>query len=278
MPTILRFIFPASALLALVPAAAAEPDARNLPLWEAGVGAAVFSTPAYPGSSDRSNRGLVLPFLCIAARCCARTRKASARACWTRTRSSSTSASPPRCPRIRTTWTVRRGMPDLGTLVEFGPRVKYKFADLGDAGRAALRPAGARRHRSAGRPAAPGLDDGAALRVGTARRRGTLDDGSPAGRRVRRPAHPCAILRRGAAVCDGGPAGVQGGRRLDARADGRGRQSGSTRTCACSGSCAWTAMRGMRTGTVRCSGRMPARRPGWGWRGRWRGRRGARNE
>ena len=63
MPTILRFLFPASALLALVPAMAAEPDVRNLPLWEAGVGAAAFSTPAYPGASDRSNRWLVVPFL-----------------------------------------------------------------------------------------------------------------------------------------------------------------------------------------------------------------------
>ena len=43
MPTILRFIVPASALLALVPAVAAEPDSRNLPLWEAGIGAAVFT-------------------------------------------------------------------------------------------------------------------------------------------------------------------------------------------------------------------------------------------
>ena len=60
MPTILRFIIPASTLVALVPAVAAE---LNLPLWEAGIGAAVFNTPAYPGASDRSNRGLVLPFL-----------------------------------------------------------------------------------------------------------------------------------------------------------------------------------------------------------------------
>src|SRR5689334_13175373 len=45
--------------------------------------------------------------------------------------------------------------------------------------------------------------------------------------------------------------------------------------CARSRSCDWTAMRGMRTRTVRCSGRKPACRPGWGWRGRWRARRGA---
>ena len=50
----LRLALPLSLLLAL-PALAAEPDARNLPLWEAGVGAAAFSTPAYPGASDRSN-------------------------------------------------------------------------------------------------------------------------------------------------------------------------------------------------------------------------------
>jgi outer membrane protein len=52
-----------------------------LPLWEAGIGAAFFSTPAYPGADDRSNRGLVLPYLIYRGKSCAPTRTASAHAC-----------------------------------------------------------------------------------------------------------------------------------------------------------------------------------------------------
>jgi outer membrane scaffolding protein for murein synthesis (MipA/OmpV family) len=132
MPSILRFAPPASALLALAPVMAAEP---NLPLWEAGVGAAVFSTPAYPGASDRSNRGLVLPFLLYRGKVL----RADQQGVGARLLDTDkvefdvgfAGALPSRSDDVA----ARRGMPDLGTLVEFGPRVKYKFADLGDAGR-----------------------------------------------------------------------------------------------------------------------------------------------
>ena len=40
----------------------AQAQERPLPLWEAGVFAGVASTPAYPGSTDRSQRSLALPF------------------------------------------------------------------------------------------------------------------------------------------------------------------------------------------------------------------------
>ena len=132
MPTILRFIIPASTLVALVPAVAAEP---NLPLWEAGIGAAVFNTPAYPGASDRSNRALVLPFLLYRGKVL----RADQQGVGARLLDTDkvefdigfAGALPSRSDDVE----ARRGMPDLGTLVEFGPRVKYKFADLGEAGR-----------------------------------------------------------------------------------------------------------------------------------------------
>ncbi len=132
MPTILRFIIPASTLVALVPAVAAE---LNLPLWEAGIGAAVFNTPAYPGASDRSNRGLVLPFLLYRGKVL----RADQQGVGARLLDTDkvefdigfAGALPSRSDDVE----ARRGMPDLGTLVEFGPRVKYKFADLGEAGR-----------------------------------------------------------------------------------------------------------------------------------------------
>ncbi|MBW8896729.1 MAG: MipA/OmpV family protein [Massilia sp.] len=135
MPKILRFIFPASALLALVPAVAAESDTRNLPLWEAGVGAAAFSTPAYPGSSDRSNRWLVVPFLLYRGKVLRADQEGVGARLLDTDKVEFDVGFAGALPAHSNNVEVRHGMPDLGTLVEFGPRVKYKFADFGEAGR-----------------------------------------------------------------------------------------------------------------------------------------------
>ena len=139
MPTILRFLFPASALLALVPAIAAEPDAQDgptkLPLWEAGVGAAAFSTPAYPGASDRSNRWLVVPFLLYRGKVLRADQEGVGARLLDTDKIEFDVGFAGALPAHSNDVEVRRGMPDLGTLVEFGPRVKYKFADFGAAGR-----------------------------------------------------------------------------------------------------------------------------------------------
>jgi len=113
----------------------AQPAESNLPLWEAGVGAAAFSTPAYPGADDRSNRGLVLPFLIYRGK----TFRADQNGVGARLLNTDkvefdigfSGSLPARSKDVE----ARRGMPDLGTLVEFGPRVKYKFADMGEQGR-----------------------------------------------------------------------------------------------------------------------------------------------
>jgi outer membrane protein len=182
-------LHPVLAAAFLIPAcvAHAEPTESNLPLWEAGVGAAAFSTPAYPGADERSNRGLVLPFLIYRGK----TFRADQGGIGARLLNTDkvefdigfSGSLPARSDDVD----ARRGMPDLGTLVEFGPRVKYKFADLGDAGRMRFD------HR-ARRPAAPGLDRGTAAGVGNARRGRALDPGGPTGRRVRRPPHQPLFL------------------------------------------------------------------------------------
>jgi outer membrane scaffolding protein for murein synthesis (MipA/OmpV family) len=122
-------------LLAACASAAAEPEPATLPLWEAGLGGAAFSTPAYPGADDRSNRGLVLPYFLYRGKVL----RADQNGVGARLLNTDkvefdvgfSGALPARSDDVD----ARRGMPDLGTLVEFGPRVKYKFADLGDAGR-----------------------------------------------------------------------------------------------------------------------------------------------
>ena len=128
----LRSILPAATLLALMPAVAAEP---NLPLWEAGIGAAVFNTPAYPGASDRSNRGLVLPFLLYRGKVLRADQQGVGARLLDTDKVEFDIGFAGALPSRSNDVDARRGMPDLGTLVEFGPRVKYKFADLGDAGR-----------------------------------------------------------------------------------------------------------------------------------------------
>jgi outer membrane protein len=113
----------------------AQPAESKLPLWEAGVGAAAFSTPAYPGADDRSNRGLVLPFLIYRGK----TFRADQNGVGARLLNTDkvefdigfSGSLPARSKDVE----ARRGMRDLGTLVEFGPRVKYKFADMGEQGR-----------------------------------------------------------------------------------------------------------------------------------------------
>lgn len=139
MPSIRRFLFPASALLALVPAIAAEPATQDaptrLPLWEAGVGAAAFSTPAYPGASDRSNRWLVAPFLLYRGKVLRADQEGVGARLLDTDKVEFDVGFAGALPAHSNDVDVRRGMPDLGTLVEFGPRVKYKFADFGEAGR-----------------------------------------------------------------------------------------------------------------------------------------------
>ena len=62
-----KFVLAPLAMLAMLAPAAAQqlaptPDPA-LPLWEVGLFGGAASTPAYPGSEDRSTRALVLPML-----------------------------------------------------------------------------------------------------------------------------------------------------------------------------------------------------------------------
>jgi len=114
---------------------AAEPGERNLPLWEAGVGAAAFSTPAYPGADDRNRRFLALPFLLYRGRVLRADQSGIGARLIDNDRLEFDVGFAAALPAHSKDVAARRGMPDLGTLVEFGPRVKYKLADLGDAGR-----------------------------------------------------------------------------------------------------------------------------------------------
>jgi outer membrane protein len=113
----------------------AEPVDRGLPLWEAGIGAAGFSTPAYPGASDRSNRSLVLPLFLYRGKILRADQNGVGARFLNTDKLEFDIGFAGALPAHSDDVDARRGMPDLGTLLEFGPRLKYKFADLGEAGR-----------------------------------------------------------------------------------------------------------------------------------------------
>lgn len=129
------FLLPLCAAQAAEPAATAQPVERNLPLWEVGVGAAGFSTPAYPGADDRSNRGLVLPYVLYRGKVLRADQNGVGARLLNTDKVEFDIGFAGSLPAESDDVDARRGMRDLGTLVEFGPRVRYKFADMGEAGR-----------------------------------------------------------------------------------------------------------------------------------------------
>lgn len=122
-------------LLGLIAACLAAPacaqDAARQPLWEAGIGAGWVDTPAYPGANTQSRRGLVLPFLIYRGEVL----RSDQQGIGARLLHSDSAefdigfaaSLPAHSNDVRT----RAGMPDLGTLIEFGPRVKLRLADIG---------------------------------------------------------------------------------------------------------------------------------------------------
>jgi len=129
------FLIPACVAHAAEPVDTAQPTERNLPLWEAGIGAAGFSTPAYPGADERANRGLVLPFLIYRGKVFRADQGGIGARLLNTDKVEFDIGFSGSLPARSDDVDARRGMRDLGTLVEFGPRVKYKFADLGEQGR-----------------------------------------------------------------------------------------------------------------------------------------------
>lgn len=115
----------ATMTLAALPAQAQD---AGLPLWEAGVFGGIATTPAYPGSADRSSRALVLPLLIYRGEIF-RADNSGIGARLFRTNDVELDVGfSGSLPASSDAITARRDMPDLGTLVEFGPRVKWTLS------------------------------------------------------------------------------------------------------------------------------------------------------
>lgn len=132
------FLGAALACVGVLPAAAAPFDApaeAKLPLWELGVGAGAISTPAYPGSDSRSSRVLALPFLLYRGEVLRSDQSGiGARLLHSDVAEFDVGFSAS-LPAHSKDVAARAGMRDLGTLVEFGPRLKLKIADIDESSR-----------------------------------------------------------------------------------------------------------------------------------------------
>ena len=110
-----------------VPSIADEQERSGLPLWEVGAFGIAVSQQAYPGASERVNRGLALPFLIYRGELLRADRgSAGIRALKTPTFEIDVGVAGSFGSNANEI-EVRRGMPDLGTRVEFGPRLKWNI-------------------------------------------------------------------------------------------------------------------------------------------------------
>lgn len=112
-----------------VSASAAPPLDTGLPLWEVGVFGGTATTPAYPGSSGRSSVNLALPFLLYRGEVL-RSDQSGIGARLLRSRFAELDVGfalslPARSKDVA----ARAGMSDLGSLLEFGPRLKIQLGE-----------------------------------------------------------------------------------------------------------------------------------------------------
>lgn len=108
---------------------AQEREATALPLWEAGLFAGALSTPAYPASSQHHQRALVLPFLVYRGDVLRADRNGLGARMLHTDKVEFDIGFSGSLPASSNDVELRQGMPDLGTLIEFGPRVKIKLAE-----------------------------------------------------------------------------------------------------------------------------------------------------
>jgi outer membrane scaffolding protein for murein synthesis (MipA/OmpV family) len=97
-------------------------------LWEAGVFAGGVSTPAYPASADRTSRALVLPVFIYRGEIFRADRDGVGARLYRSENAQFDIGFAASLPANSDDSAVRKGMPDLGTLVEFGPRLNLTLA------------------------------------------------------------------------------------------------------------------------------------------------------
>ena len=118
-----------TALLVLGAPAIAQQPAPDLPLWEVGLFGGAASTPAYPGSDDRSARALVLPLVIYRGKVLRADRSGVGARLLNTERVELDVGFALSLPARSDDVGARAGMPDLKSLLEFGPRLKVLLAE-----------------------------------------------------------------------------------------------------------------------------------------------------
>ncbi len=121
MTLLTRCLFAAAATLSTAV------GAQQLPLWELGVAGFGASTPAYPGSEDRSKRALVVPFFIYRGEVFRADQSGIGMRLFRSDRVQLDVGLAGSLPAESDDVAARAGMPDLGTLLEFGPRIKVRL-------------------------------------------------------------------------------------------------------------------------------------------------------
>jgi outer membrane scaffolding protein for murein synthesis (MipA/OmpV family) len=103
--------------------------APDLPLWEVGLFGGAASTPAYPGADDRSTRALVLPMLIYRGKVLRADRSGVNARLLNTDRVELDLGFALSLPARSDDVAARAGMPDLKSLLEFGPRLKVLLAE-----------------------------------------------------------------------------------------------------------------------------------------------------
>jgi len=115
------------AILLLSAAATLPAGAAPLPLWEAGVIGGVVGTPAYPGAAERSSRFIPFPYLIYRGRILRSDQDGIGARLLKSDRVEFDLGFAASLPARSDDIAARRGMPNLGPLGEFGPRVRFKL-------------------------------------------------------------------------------------------------------------------------------------------------------
>jgi outer membrane scaffolding protein for murein synthesis (MipA/OmpV family) len=125
-------------LVASCAGAATPAGATDLPLWEVGIVGGAASTPAYPGADDRSTRALALPLVIYRGKILRADRSGVSARLFDSDRFEFDLGFALSLPARSRDVAAREGMPDLDSLVEFGPRVKVLLTAPGAARRVRL--------------------------------------------------------------------------------------------------------------------------------------------